>query len=96
MRICGTYDTEPPINQVLNLKLQTGIAADKTYGNHVGDGGLEPGIMAISRWRRDSSVRLGLCSQTHFSAYFCATAASLSSQTSILMSPPLGFVRARQ
>ena len=29
-------------------RLQTGVAAVKFYGNHIGDGGLEPGIMAIS------------------------------------------------
>ena len=31
------------------IRLQTGIATVKSYGNHVGDGGLVPGIMAISR-----------------------------------------------
>ena len=35
------------------MRLQTGIAAVKSCGNHVGDGGLVPGIMAITtrcRW----------------------------------------------
>ena len=31
------------------MRLQTGIAAVKSYGNHDGDGGLVPGIRAISR-----------------------------------------------
>ena len=31
------------------IRLQTGIAAVKSYGNHDGDGGLVPGIRAISR-----------------------------------------------
>ena len=37
-------------------KLQTGVAAVKSYGNHIGDGGLVPGIMGISRRRRHRGV----------------------------------------
>ena len=40
------------------MRLQTGIAAVKSYGNHDGDGGLVPGIRAISTSGAPGKVRV--------------------------------------